>query len=217
MIQTNPKGRPAAVDATPKALQAAQQILLTEGFAKLSIERVASLTGLGKPTLYRRWPNAGALAIAALLQMAPALPPPKGKTLDAALRLQLRALIAGFNSDWGRQVILTLAAVDPQTEASTGFVKTLLLNPRAQAEAAFEAAIARGEISAPPDLDVLLDMIFAPIQLRLLLGHRPLYVGLAAALVQTALLACNPEAPRRVKPVAEPSPRRAEPRQGSLF
>jgi AcrR family transcriptional regulator len=217
---TKPKGRPAAADATPKALQAAQQILLSEGLAKLSIERVAALTGLGKPTLYRRWPNAGALAIAALLDIAPPLPAPRGKSLEAALRAQLRALIAAFNSDWGRLVILTVAAVDPQAEASKGFVKTLLLDPRAQAEAAFEAAIARGEIAAPPDLEVLMDMIFAPIQLRLLLGHRPLYVGLAAALVQTALLACGVDSPRRARPAARakaPIEPGEKPRQGSLF
>jgi AcrR family transcriptional regulator len=216
MSDPKPKGRPADQDATPKALQAAQQILLSEGFARLTIERVAAMTGLGKPTLYRRWPNAGALAMAALLAMAPPRPPLRGKSLDAALRAQLRSLIAGFNSDWGRQVILTIAAVDPRADASIAFANALLLDPRAEAEAAFEAAIARGEITAPPDLDVLMDMIFAPIQSRLLLGHRPLYVGLAAALVQSALLACNAAPARRLRaaaPVTPPEP----PRQGSLF
>jgi AcrR family transcriptional regulator len=214
MSDAKPKGRPAAPDATPKALQAAQQILLSEGVARLSIERVASLTGLGKPTLYRRWPNSGALAMAALRAMAPPPPPLRGKSLDAALRAQLRSLIAGFNSDWGRQVILTIAAADPQTAASISFANALLLDPRSQAEAAFEAAIQRGEIAAPPDLDVLMDMIFAPILSRLLLAHRPLDVGLAAALVKTALMACNAEPSRRAK-AANALPQ--EPRQGSLF
>lgn len=214
MPDAKPKGRPAAPDATPKALQAAQQILLTEGVARLSIERVASLTGLGKPTLYRRWPNAAALAMAALLAMAPPPSPLRGKNLEAALRAQLRSLVAGFNSDWGRQVILTIAAADPASKGSISFANALLLDPRNQAEAAFEAAILRGEIAAPPDLDVLLDMIFAPILSRLLLGHRPLDVGLAAALVKTALMACSATPTRHARPAVAAPP---EPRQGSLF
>ncbi|MGV8954599.1 MAG: TetR/AcrR family transcriptional regulator C-terminal ligand-binding domain-containing protein [Cypionkella sp.] len=84
------------------------------------------------------------------------------------------------------------------------------MSPRAQGKAAFEAAIAAGEILAPPDLEALLDMLYAPVLSRALLGHRQLYPGLAAALVKTALLVCG----KVTKPARSTKP---EDRQASLF
>jgi AcrR family transcriptional regulator len=204
------KGRPILADATPKALKAAQDILLSQGFAKLTIEKVAARTGLGKPTLYRRWANASELAMAALLDLAVPIPAPEGPGLEAAFLTQMRALVAAFGGDWGRQVVLTLAAADPEAAATQAFAQALLLEPRAQGKAAFEAAIAAGEILAPPDLEALLDMLYAPVLSRALLGHRQLYPGLAAALVKTALLVCG----KVTKPARSTKP---EDRQASLF
>ncbi|MGV8954600.1 MAG: TetR/AcrR family transcriptional regulator [Cypionkella sp.] len=123
------KGRPILADATPKALKAAQDILLSQGFAKLTIEKVAARTGLGKPTLYRRWANASELAMAALLDLAVPIPAPEGPGLEAALLLQMRALVAAFGGDWGRQVVLTLAAADPEAAATQAFAQALLHEP----------------------------------------------------------------------------------------
>ncbi|MGV8953953.1 MAG: TetR-like C-terminal domain-containing protein [Cypionkella sp.] len=207
-----PKGRPAAADATPKALKAAQKILLSDGFAKLSIERVAAMTGLGKPTLYRRWPNAGALAMQALLAKTPKIAAPSGTDLPNALTDHLTALIAAFASPWGRQVLQVLAAADPTADLTRSFATTLFQAPRIAAHQAFEAAIARGDIAEPPDLGVLLDMLYAPILSGLLLSQ-PLPDP--ALFVKTALLACT-DTPR-----PKPTPRVIDPaadtRQFSLF
>ncbi len=222
MADAKPKGRPVAADATPKALKATQKILLTEGFARLSIEKIASLTGLGKPTLYRRWSNAGELAMAALLAMAPEMPAPEGKSLQAALLAQMSELVTVFDGRWGRQVVLVIAASDVNAQAHKAFVETLLVAPRIAAKAVFEAAIVNGEIDAPPDLEVLLDMLFAPILSRLLLGHHALDADLAAALVKTALMACRLQGSKPAKPAKAAKPDAVfdvidEPRQGSLF
>jgi AcrR family transcriptional regulator len=222
MTDAKPKGRPAAADATPKALKATQRILLTEGFARLSIEKIASLTGLGKPTLYRRWSNASELAMAALLAIAPEMPKPKGPSFEAGLLAQMTELVMRFDSRWGSQVVLVVAASDPKAEASRAFVETLLLSPRTAAQQSFEAAIAAGEISAPPDLDLLLDMLFAPILSRLLLGHRGMNADFAAGLVKTALMACAGQAPKVTRPAKAAKAATLldlieEPRQGSLF
>lgn len=219
MTQAKPKGRPVAADATPKALKATQKILLKEGFAKLSIERVATMTGLGKPTLYRRWPNATELAMQALLALAKPIAPPKG-AIDAALSAQLAALTTAFATPWGRQVVLVLAASDPASPARQNLIHALILSPRDAGLVAIEAAIASGELGAPRDIDVLLDMLYAPILAAPLIGKA---LPDPAKLVATALAICpqpsqSQPGPRAAKPArAAVTDLFEDPRQASLF
>ena len=217
MLDPKPKGRPAAADATPKALKAAQKILLKEGFAKLSIERVAALTGLGKPTLYRRWSNATDLATQALLALAKPIAPPKG-AIEAALTAQLSALTSAFATPWGRQVVYVLAASDPASPARHNLIHALILSPRDAGLVAIEAAIASGELVAPPDLDVVLDMLYAPVLAAPLIGKN---LPDPAKMVATALAICAKDSPVAPKPAKPSKPvvndLIEDPRQGSLF
>ncbi|HEU5121492.1 MAG TPA: TetR/AcrR family transcriptional regulator [Candidatus Saccharimonadales bacterium] len=60
------KSKPARPrsDTTHKAiLAAASTILKEEGYAKLTIEGIARLSGAGKPTIYRWWPSKMAILI----------------------------------------------------------------------------------------------------------------------------------------------------------
>ena len=52
------RGRPPSEAAQKRALQAAHDILMAEGFGRLTIEAVAARSGVGKPTIYRSWANA---------------------------------------------------------------------------------------------------------------------------------------------------------------
>ncbi len=219
--QAKTKGRPAAVDATPKALKAAQKILINQGFARLTIEAVAAKTGLGKPTLYRRWPNASALAMQALLTMAKPIPNPSGP-IEAALTAQLAALVAAFATPWGAQVVQVLAAAalssEPGSEQGRAFADSLFAAPRSAGRTALQAAIQNGEIAAPFALEALLDMLYAPILTHLLLGQP---APDAVSLVKTALAACavGHAAKPRTQPrtTAPQAPAKDPPRQASLF
>jgi AcrR family transcriptional regulator len=44
-------------------LDAAASILMIDGYAGLTIERIAKISGVGKPTIYRWWPNKTAILI----------------------------------------------------------------------------------------------------------------------------------------------------------
>lgn len=59
-----PKAARPRSDATHKAiLKAASTILKEKGYAKLTIEGIARLSGAGKPTIYRWWPSKMAILI----------------------------------------------------------------------------------------------------------------------------------------------------------
>ncbi|MEU2592368.1 helix-turn-helix domain-containing protein, partial [Streptomyces albidoflavus] len=67
MDEVRRPGRPRDAARDDALLDAARQVLLRDGYAGLSMEKVATLAGVGKPTLYRRWPSRAALVADAVL------------------------------------------------------------------------------------------------------------------------------------------------------
>ncbi|MDR0343309.1 MAG: TetR/AcrR family transcriptional regulator, partial [Nocardiopsaceae bacterium] len=57
------RGRPRSEQADRAILTAAADLLAERGLAGMPIEEVAARAGVGKATIYRRWPSRGALAL----------------------------------------------------------------------------------------------------------------------------------------------------------
>ena len=182
-----PRGRPPSPAARRKALTAAHELLMAEGLGRLSIEAVSSRSGVGKPTIYRHWANASELAMEALMVGFPA---PDGATrpgLAAALEAQIATLTQAFATTRGRQIAMALATADPESEFTRAFRNRVILSSREAGRALIVAAAETGEIALPPDIEVVLDMIYAPLLYRLLAGHQPLDAALPAALAAGAM------------------------------
>ncbi|MGH2503871.1 MAG: helix-turn-helix domain-containing protein, partial [Ktedonobacterales bacterium] len=64
-------GRPRSAQADQAILDAALELIAQEGIQGMSIEGVAARAGVGKTTIYRRWPNKDALALDALRTVKP--------------------------------------------------------------------------------------------------------------------------------------------------
>ncbi len=185
---TRPKGRPPSRAARDSALRAAHDILMQEGFGRLSIEAVAARSGVGKPTIYRNWANASELAMAALMLDTVADPGGGRPDLAGALHGQMRGLVTAFATTRGRQIALTLAASDPESEMTKAFRNRVILSSREMGRQLIAAAVARQEITAPGDTEILLDMIYAPLFYRLLVRHLPLDPEFADGVVARALI-----------------------------
>ncbi|PJE36518.1 TetR family transcriptional regulator [Pseudooceanicola lipolyticus] len=186
-------GRPPSPQARARALKAAQEILLRDGFGRLTIEAVATASGTGKPTIYRHWANATELAMEALIADTDPVALPDSRTAPrAALMRQLDRLVTAFSTTRGRQIALALASADPDSEFTRAFRNRVILACREDGRALIERVIAADNLTAPPDLDVLLDMIYGPLFFRLLAGHQPLDRALPGAIVDTAFAALTP-------------------------
>lgn len=181
------RGRPPSEAARIKVLQAARDILLGEGFGRLTIEAVAARSGISKPTIYRNWTNAGELAMAALMADPAERAAKAGRDLEGSLRSQIQALVTAFATTRGRQITLALAASDPESEMAKAFRNRVILSSRDVGRRLIGEAVARGEIVEPGDLETVLDMIYAPVFYRLLAGHLPLDLAFADSLVTRAL------------------------------
>ena len=60
------RGRPRSISADQAIAAATVELLADTGFSGLKIERVADRAGVGKTTIYRRWPTKAELVVAAL-------------------------------------------------------------------------------------------------------------------------------------------------------
>ncbi|TBZ49184.1 TetR/AcrR family transcriptional regulator [Rhizobium leguminosarum] len=186
------RGRPPSAAAQRRALEAAHEILMAEGFGRMTIEAVAARSGVGKPTIYRSWANAQELAMAALLVNRLPEAEVGGGTAQAALGAQMSGLVTAFASTRGRQITMALAAADPESEFTRAFRNRVILSSRNAGRVILEEALTRGEIVPPLDMEALLDMIYGPVFFRLLVGHRPVSPEFGDAIVRTALRAVAP-------------------------
>ena len=82
-------------------LAAALELVAEVGYAKLSIEGIASRAGVGKQTIYRWWPSKGAVLFDAVLALsedeAGDIALPDTGDLEADLKHVLRATVDEFN------------------------------------------------------------------------------------------------------------------------
>lgn len=181
------RGRPPSIDARNAILRAARELLAEGGPAAVTMEGVAARAGVGKPTVYRWWPDRHAVAMAALMEVGPEKRDARRpRTAEAALRQQLHAIVSRFSTPVGRHVTAMLAAADPGSELARAFQHHFVLARRAEGRDLLRQVIATDGAGADPDIDVAVDLLYGALFFRLLLGHAPLDAGFAdKALDQT--------------------------------
>src|SRR5256885_14111497 len=75
-------GRPRSEQAEQAIIEATLDLFAEQGFEGVCIEAVAARAGVGKATLYRRWPNKEELLLAALSSLKSPFPEPVGNVRD---------------------------------------------------------------------------------------------------------------------------------------
>ena len=171
----NLRGRPPSLEARNAALAAAYALFEEKGLPGVTMEAVASRAGIGKPTLYRYWPNAHSLTMAAVLKYAkPDQPassiPHDGLQFIEALRDSLSRFIDMFVTGKGRQMASMLAGMEMDSELAKAFRSQILLKSRAEGVTILHDARSKGQL---PTLliEPLADMLYGAIFYRLLIGH----------------------------------------------
>ena len=109
-----PRGRPRSAEADRAILAATADLLAERGLAAMSIEEVAARAGVGKTTIYRRWPSKGLLALDAfVISFRAEQPQPDTGSLRGDLLSALHA--------WVRAVTQTAMRVVREVSGAHGF------------------------------------------------------------------------------------------------
>jgi AcrR family transcriptional regulator len=188
------RGRPRDGKAREKILAAANALLNEGGIGMVTMEAIAARAGVGKPTIYREWPNAQAVAMAAFLENTKhvATPGKRGSALDM-LRQHLRKVAETFATRAGRNTAMMIAAAQNDSELSKVFRSHFILKSREEGRAMLNLAIANKELRKDIDLEVALDLLYAPLYFRLLIGHGLLDAAFTDAVLDTTLAGLKPK------------------------
>ncbi len=182
------RGRPRDPRTRAAILVAARDLLGRGGLTAVTIEAIAQKAGVSRPTIYRYWPNAPAVAMAAFLETTGAAEAAKSpKSPIAALRAQLHALADAFAAPAGRSVAAMVAAAQSETELAKAFRNEFIARNRDATRALLERCIAEKAIEAPNDMELTLDLVFGPLFYRLLMGHAPITRGFVDQLLDTVI------------------------------
>src|ERR1700678_3642249 len=167
-------GRPRSEQAEQAILEAAIEAVGDRGIDGVSCEDVAARAGVGKATLYRRWPGKEDLLIAAFGALKRPLPQPRGEPVrddpigmlevvaadaDAPRYAQHYALLHAEGERYPRLVALYKErVVEPRLEAMRSVLRRGAANGELRPDLDLEVAvlaltgavIARGKHDAPP-------------------------------------------------------------------
>ncbi|TQM78655.1 TetR family transcriptional regulator [Saccharothrix saharensis] len=178
-------------------LTATRELITEVGYAKLTIEAIAARAGVGKQTIYRWWPSKGAVVFDSLLALSESpdggIELPDTGDVEADLKAVLRATAAEFSDPAFAAPIRALNTEiinDPELAA---VYREKMEQPIREAKLRrLRSARDAGQLAADADLDLLLDLLYAPLTQRWLLRSGPLDDGFADALVEAALRAFRP-------------------------
>lgn len=176
------RGRPRDEAAHAAILDAARAILAESGYGAVSIEAIAARAGVGKQTVYRRWPSKGAVLLDALLARGRELPPPDTGDPRRDLVDYLSLIVTEIAERAGPALKGLMAEAQGDTGFAARFRDRFILARRAPLIGLLE----RAGIPAS-ELEFTADLVFGPIWYRLLVGHAPLDAAFASALARRVL------------------------------
>ncbi|HYC64426.1 MAG TPA: TetR/AcrR family transcriptional regulator [Reyranellaceae bacterium] len=179
------RGRPRDPRTRAAILAAARSLLEKGGLTAVTIEAIAQKAGVSRPTIYRYWPNAPAVAMTAFLEASGAPAAAKGtRSPLTALRAQLHALADALAAPTGRSVAAMVAASVSETELSKAFQVEFIARNRDATRELLERCVKEKLVPAPRDMELALDLVFGPLFFRLLMGHAPITRGFVDQLLE---------------------------------
>jgi AcrR family transcriptional regulator len=157
-------GRPRSEEADRAIIDATLDLLAEVGVGPLSIEGVAARAGVGKATVYRRWPNKDALIVDAMAALKGPVPVPAGRSLREDMTILFNNLARGHEAARQRRIYACFVGeVGRHPDLVRRYVEAVIEPRREVMRGVLRAAIARGELRDDLDIELMLHLITAPV------------------------------------------------------
>jgi AcrR family transcriptional regulator len=168
-------GRPRSPRIQSAILKAAVDLTLETGFKALSMDAIAGRAGVGRMTIYRRWPNKAAIIMDAFVERVDPntlfLP---GKNYEESIRMQMGAMAKAFRGKDGALLRALLAEAQFDPELANALRERWTMPRRRMAIAYFEEGQKKGFLRQDADPNAIIDLLYAPIYYRLQMGTGPI-------------------------------------------
>lgn len=194
-----------AADVVDRVVSATLTELSRVGYEAMRVEDIATLSGVNKTTIYRRWPSKAELLTSALRQVAKAHMAP----IDTGtLRGDLKAsLLAAFNLSPFEQGILRVIQMERSLKAIDAFAQRMRDDMREVRIAMVKRGISRGELPTGVDAALVVELVSAPVQ-RALLFNETVDSASVERMLEIVLIGAAAAAATAKKPKRATSPRR---------
>lgn len=183
------RGRRPAEEVRADVLETVGALLLSEGIADLTFERVARDAGVSKTTLYKWWPSKGALALDGYFHAVE-------ETLafhdTGDIRADLLSQLLAFThvmtkTPAGRALVELVGQSQTDAELAVAFRQLYSSQRRRLAGARLQEAQRQGQIRPDVDVQIVVDQLWGAIYHRLLVPDEPVTDELARGLVSNLL------------------------------
>jgi AcrR family transcriptional regulator len=162
-----PPGRPRSERADKAIIEATLDLLSEEaGVAGVSIEAVAARAGVGKTTIYRRWPNKEALIVDALAAIKHPIPDLAGRSVREDLLALVRAVGSEQENKHTRCVWNVLGSAEKHPGLLEKYRQEVIRPRRDVFRRVLRRGIETGELRSDIDIEVALSLLIGAMTMR---------------------------------------------------
>ncbi len=160
-------GRPRSEQADHAIIDAALDLFAESGVEGLCIEAVAARAGVGKSTIYRRWPGKEDLLLDALATLKTPLPEPSGTSVGDDLVRLLRVMCDDMSDPRrARAAALLHGEGVKYPRLMARFTETVVEPRREVFRSVLRHGIETGELRGDTDIDAALFMMTGAVQAK---------------------------------------------------
>ena len=151
-------GRPRSEQAEQAIIEATLDLFAEKGFEGVCVELVAARAGVGKATIYRRWPNKEELLLAAFASLKSPFPEPKGVSVRDDLLAMVEVMCADkADPRKARRYALLHGEGEKYPRLMARYKETVVQPRRDAMRAVIRRGVETGELR--PDTDVEIAML----------------------------------------------------------
>ena len=182
-------GRPRSARAERAILDAALDLFAESGVAGVCMEAVAARAGVGKATIYRRWPGKEDLLLDALSLLKSPLPEPRGGSVREDLVAMLRVMCQDAADPIRmRRYALLLGEGEKCPRILQRYKQTVAEPRREMIRSVLRRGIASGELRPDADVEVAMFMLTGAVISRSKHDAEPITPDYAERVVDQVLL-----------------------------
>lgn len=168
-------------------ITAVTDILVERGVGGLTIDEVASRSGVAKTTIYRHWPDRAALVLDTARSHFADFDAPDTGSLRGDLRAYFGLVDDHTLSGTAGDVMPMVLEASNRDPEMAGIIDTISAERRRDLQCIIERASARGEFASSLDIDQLLGVIVGPVVFQKLVRRKPLTPAYVETCIEIAL------------------------------
>lgn len=188
-------GRPRSEETKKAILTASYDLSLENGFNAVTVEGIAERAGVSKATIYKWWPNKAAVVLDGFFAATESmLQVPDTGSVREDLFIQVNNLASFITSPKGKIITELIAEGQFDSNIAEEYRKRYFNPRRLISQHIIERGILRGELKKDLDIELSIDLIFAPLFYRLLITGETVNSAFVKGLISYALMGLSTEA-----------------------